>query len=64
MKSVEMQKYTLEENSTTYCTPRSHPGETPTAGPRVRNLFMHASVVLPKSLKKGEDAEGGGCGGS
>ena len=27
--------YTIqEENSTTYCTPRSHPGETPTAGPR------------------------------
>ena len=24
--------YTIqEENSTTYCTPRSHPGETPTA---------------------------------
>jgi len=27
--------YTIqEENSTTYCTPRIHPGETPTAGPR------------------------------
>jgi len=27
--------YTLQaENSATYCTPRSHPGETPTAGPR------------------------------
>ena len=27
--------YTIqEENSTAYCTPRSHPGKTPTAGPR------------------------------
>jgi len=27
--------YTIqEENSTAYCTPRIHPGETPTAGPR------------------------------
>ena len=27
--------YTIqEENFTTYCPPRSHPGETPTAGPR------------------------------
>ena len=53
MKSVEMQKYTLEENSTTYCTPRSHPGETPTAGPRVRNVtpdnMSHSFLHIFKS---------------
>ena len=30
--SINANAYTIqEENSTAYCTPRSHPGETPTA---------------------------------
>jgi len=33
--SRNVNAYTIqEENSTAYCTPRRHPGETPTAGPR------------------------------
>ena len=61
--------YTIqEENSTTYCTPRSHPGETPTAGPRCGRrdrLLVQSSAhrhAMERSTSKTCSACHGCCG--